>query len=151
MHTLVRRFIKTGGAFLMVGLVLGFWILLSREILGRGAHPHLVSAHTHALLSGFMLFLIFGVALWMFPKPPKGDGRYTPDRGRMAWWILLLGTSVRVGGEFFRSIWFTEWIPWVIVSSGVLQLVGSGWMLWMLWPRIRGVGSPAREARGERF
>lgn len=151
MHTLVRRFIKTGGVFLMVGLFLGLWIMVSRELLGRGAHPYLVSAHTHALLSGFMLFLIFGVALWMFPRSPKDDTRYTPNRGRAAWWILLVGTSMRVGGEVVRSLWFAEWMAFLIVASGVLQVVGAGWVLWMLWPRIRGVGSPAREAKGERF
>jgi hypothetical protein len=150
-HTLIRRFIKTGGIFLLVGLALGAWILLSRELLGRGVHPHLASAHAHALLSGFGLFLIFGVALWLFPKPPKSDTRYTPGRGRLAWWILLVGTSLRVGGEVFRSFWLTGWIPWLIVISGFLQVAGAALVLWMLWPRIRSVGSHLREAKGERF
>jgi len=151
MHTIVRRFIKTGGVFLLMGLALGAWILLSRELLGRGVHPHLVSAHTHALLSGFGLFLIFGVALWLFPKPPRGDLRYTPGRARLAYWILLAGTSVRVAMEVLRSAVHAGWIPWAIVASGFLQVAGASFVLWILWPRIRAVGSHLREASGERF
>lgn len=64
MHTLIRRFIKTGGIFLLVGLALGAWLLLSREL---------------------------------------------------------------------------------------LQVAGASFVLWMLWPRIRAVGSQLREAQGERF
>jgi hypothetical protein len=151
MHTLIRRFIKTGGIFLLVGLALGAWLLLSREILGRGVHPHLASAHAHALLSGFGLFLVFGVALWLFPRAPKSDTRYTPSRGMAAWWILLIGTSARVGGEILRSGWTASWLPWVIVLSGFMQVAGASLVLWMLWPRIRAVGSHLREAQGERF
>lgn len=151
MYTLVRRFIKTGAVFLVLGLLIGAWILVSRELLGRGVHPHLASAHTHALLSGFGLFLIFGVALWLFPRAPKGDRQYTPGRAAAAYWILLAGTSARVGGELLRSVLWEPWIPWVIVASGIAQVAGVLVYLWTMWPRIRPVGSHLREAKGERF
>lgn len=151
MYTLVRRFIKTGVVFLMFGLLLGAWILLSRELLGLGVHPHLVSAHAHALLSGFGLFLIFGVALWLFPRAPKDDVRYTPGRAAAAYWILLVGTSARVLGEVVRAFHAPEWLPWVIVASGFTQVTGVFVYLWTMWPRIRPVGSHLREAKGERF
>jgi heme/copper-type cytochrome/quinol oxidase subunit 1 len=150
-YTLVRRFIKTGAVFLVLGLLLGAWILVSRELLGRGVHPHLVSAHAHALLSGFGLFLIFGVALWLFPRAPKGDTRYTPGRAAAAYWILLVGTAGRVGSEIARSVWTLDWLPWVIVLTGMAQVAGVMVYLWTMWPRIRPVGSHLREAKGERF
>jgi hypothetical protein len=62
----VRRFIKTGIGFLFAGLFLGAVILVRRELFGVWPHPHLVSAHTHAVLVGFVMFLILGVALWLF-------------------------------------------------------------------------------------
>lgn len=151
MYTLVRRFIKTGAVFLIIGLALGAWILVSRELLGRGVHPHLVSAHAHALLAGFGLFLIFGVALWLFPRAPKGDTQYTPGRAAASYWILLIATSARVFGEVLRAVEPLAWLPWVIVASGFGQVLGVGVYLWTMWPRIRPVGSHLREAKGERF
>ena len=80
MHTTVRRFIKTGVAFLGIGLALGVFMLVRREILGLWPHPYLVSAHAHAVLVGFVMFLILGVALWLFPRADKADVRYRPER-----------------------------------------------------------------------
>ncbi|HJR52612.1 MAG TPA: hypothetical protein VJ982_02745, partial [Gemmatimonadota bacterium] len=73
MHTNVRRFIKTGIVFLFAGLLIGAWMLVEREIGGAWPGPYLVSAHAHAVQLGFVMFLILGVALWLFPKPPEGD------------------------------------------------------------------------------
>src|SRR5690606_27523725 len=71
MYTLVRRFIKTGITFLGLGIALGLFMLVQRELWGIWPHPYLVSAHTHAVLVGFVMFLILGVGLWLFPRPEK--------------------------------------------------------------------------------
>lgn len=39
----------------------------------------------------------------------------------------------------------------VFVVSGFLRVVGASCLLWMLWPRLRAVGSHLRHAQGERF
>lgn len=39
MYTLIRRFIKTGVAFLFLGLVLGLWMLVRRELFGDWPNP----------------------------------------------------------------------------------------------------------------
>ena len=49
MHTLVRRYIKTGIAFLVVGLLLGLWSLVQRELGMTWPSPFQISAHTHAI------------------------------------------------------------------------------------------------------
>ncbi len=67
MYSLVRRYIKTAVAFLALGLVLGVHMIVQREITGAWPNPYLVTAHTHAILVGFMMFMILGVALWLFP------------------------------------------------------------------------------------
>ena len=54
MYTLVRRFIKTGVAFLTAGLLLGAYMLIRRELFGSFPNPHLVSAHVHAVFVGFV-------------------------------------------------------------------------------------------------
>ena len=151
MYTLVRRFIKTGIGFLLAGLVLGFWMLVERELLGRWPDPYLVSAHAHAVLVGFVMFLILGVALWLFPRPAKDDERYTPERAETAYWILFPATLIRFLAEAARAWADGTWLGWAVVLGGLGQVAGLALYFWTMWGRIRPVGSHIREARGEKF
>ena len=151
MYTLVRRFIKTGIAFLFFGLVVGGWMLVRRELFGVWPNPYLVSVHAHAVLAGFVLFLILGVALWLFPRAAKEDTRYRPVLAETAYWILLVATSARLVAEVAKMQWTAEAIGWVVVLGGLGQIVGLAVYFWTMWTRIRPVGSHLREAKGERF
>lgn len=151
MHTNVRRFIKTGIGFLMVGLALGAFMIVRRELAGTWPEAYLVSAHAHAVQLGFVMYLILGVALWLFPKPPKGDERYRPERIDAAFWTLTIATGWRIAAEVSRVWVDAPALRWSIAAAGVLQLVGFGIYFWTMWPRIRPVGSHLREAKGERF
>jgi hypothetical protein len=147
----VRLYIKTAIGFLVAGLVLGFSLLVRRELLGRWPEPHLVSAHAHAVLVGFVMFLILGVALWLFPRAEKDDTRYRPERILAAYWILTIATASRFLAEIARAWYTAGWLGWVVVLGGAGQLVGLLLYFWTMWTRIRPVGSQLREARGERF
>ena len=155
MYSLVRRYLKTAVAFLLVGLATGVWLLVRRELLGLYPTPHLTSAHTHALLVGFVMQLILGVALWLFPRPERGDARYDPRLAEAAYWLVSGGTAVRVAGELARGVAWSgagaAWLRWAIVAGGVAQAVGLAVYFHTMWSRIRPVGSALREARGERF
>ena len=151
MTSLVRRFLKTAILFLGVGLALGGWMLVEREFAGRVASPYLVSAHTHAILVGFVMMMILGVALWMFPRPAKGDLRYRPRLAESAYWMLACGTAVRVVGELLHSSIEAAWLRWVLVLAGLTQIAGLLVFFTNMWSRIRGLGSLVREDAGERF
>jgi heme/copper-type cytochrome/quinol oxidase subunit 1 len=151
MFTLVRRYIKTGIAFLFLGLLLGAWMLIRRELFGIWPNPYLVSAHTHAVLVGFVMFLILGVALWLFPRAPKEDRRYRPARVEAAYWVLVVATAGRFVAEAAKAWHDTPAIAWAVVLGGVGQIAGLAIYFWTMWPRIRPVGSQLREAAGERF
>lgn len=151
MYTLVRRFIKTGIAFLALGIALGVYMLVRRELWGVWPHPYLVSAHAHAIMAGFVLYLILGVALWLFPRADRDDTRYQPRRIEAAYWVLTLATALRITAEASRAWANAAWQPWAIVVGGVGQAAGMGIYFWTMWGRIRPVGSHLREARGERF
>ena len=151
MFTLVRRFIKTGIAFLMAGLVLGTYLLVRRELYGVWPSAHMASAHAHAVLVGFVMFLILGVALWLFPRAPKEDTRYRPERIAASYWILLFATASRFVGELLSDRLRHPVLAWLVIAGGVGQLVGLALYFWTMWPRIRPVGSHLREAAGEKF
>ena len=151
MYTLVRRFIKTGIVFLFAGLLLGGWMLVRRDIQGLRPNPYLVSAHAHAVFVGFGMFLILGVALWLFPRAAREDTRYSPERAAASYWILLFSTAGRFIAEASRA-WFTEpFLGWIVVAGGFGQIAGLAVYFWTMWSRIRPVGSQLREAKGEKF
>ena len=151
MHTLVRRFIKTGIAFLLTGVVLGGWMMVRRELNGSFASRYEVSAHTHAILVGFVMMMIFGVALWLFPRPEKNDVRYRPALAEAAYWLIATGTAGRVIAEMARDVIEADWLRWVVVTTGLAQILSMLLFFYTMWSRIRAVGSQMREAKGERF
>ena len=153
MHSLVRRYLKTGVAFLGVGLAIGLWLIVARELGAGYVAPHAVSAHAHAILVGFVMLMIQGVALWLFPRPAKEDTRYRPALAEAAYWLVTLGTAARVAGEVARAVTTSAapWLRWTIVLAGAAQVAGLGLFFHTMWSRIRPVGSRAREAAGERF
>ena len=151
MYSLVRRYLKTAIAFLGVGLGLGGWMMARRELAGVFPSPYEVSAHTHAIFVGFVMLMILGVALWLFPRPAKDDTRYRPRLAEAAYWLVTSGTAARIVGELLRVQIDARWLRWAVLVSGIAQIAGIGLFFYTMWSRIRPVGSQAREASGERF
>jgi heme/copper-type cytochrome/quinol oxidase subunit 1 len=151
MHSLVRRYLKTAILFLATGLIIGGWMVVDREIAGQFPSRYATSAHTHAIHVGFVMMMILGVALWLFPRPAKEDARYQPRVAGAAYWLLTIGTFARIVGELSR-IWMSALsIRWLIVIASFAQIAGIGLFFYTMWSRIRPVGSRAREEQGERF
>lgn len=151
MFGLVRRFIKTAIGFLVIGLAIGVDLIVSRELFGRSPHPYVVSAHTHAIFVGFVMLMIMGVALWLFPRPDKNDQRYSSRLAEASYWIVSIATAVRVAGELLRVSYNGGALRGTVAIAGVLQAAGIALFFYTMWTRVRAVGSAAREARGERF
>jgi len=151
MHTLVRRYIKTGIAFLVTGLLLGLWSLVQRELGNAWPSPYQISAHTHAILVGFVMMMIQGVALWLFPRPEKDDTRYDPRLASAAYWCMTVGSTLRLAGELARIGSQAPALRVVVVAAGALQVAGIAIFFHTMWSRVRAVGSAVREAKGERF
>ena len=123
MTSLVRRFLKTAILFLVVGLAIGGWMMVERELTGRFASPYVRSAHTHAILVGFVMMMILGVALWMFPRPVKGDTSYSPRLAEASYWMLAAGTAVRIVGELLRVRSDAMLLRYAVISAGLVQIV----------------------------
>ena len=158
MHSLVRRYIKTAIVFLFVGLAIAGWMIVERDLYHRFPSPYATSAHTHAILVGFVMMMILGVALWLFPRPDKQDQRYKPALVLAAYWLLTVGTAVRVLGELAEAVGGPApgdaaplWLRASVVAGGFAQILGLMLFFLTMWSRIRALGSAARERAGERF
>jgi heme/copper-type cytochrome/quinol oxidase subunit 1 len=151
MHTLVRRYIKTAIVFLAVGLAIGTWMIVRRELFGRFPTSYEISAHTHAVFVGFVMELILGVALWLFPRPAKDDTRYRPELIAAAYWLLTAATAARIAGELARAVVSSLPLRWLVVVSGAGQALAILLFFSTMWSRIRPLGSKSREEAGERF
>ena len=151
MHSLVRRYLKTGIGFLTLGIAVGLWMMIERELLQRFPSSYVVSAHTHAILVGFVMMMILGVALWLFPRPSKDDTRYSPRAAEVAYWLVGGGTLLRVIAEISRASTDVTWLRFATLGTGLLQVSGLLVFFYTMWSRIRPLGSALREAQGERF
>jgi cbb3-type cytochrome oxidase subunit 1 len=135
---LVRRFLKTAIGFLIFGVGLGVYMLARRELADVWPTPWWRSAHTHAILVGFVIMMIMGVALWMFPRPTKDDTQFDPRLAEAAYWFMALGTAFRVAGELARPLSGAVVLRWIVVLGGAAQAAGLGLFFWTMWTRIRG-------------
>lgn len=131
-----------------MGLAMGFWMLVRRELLGIWPLPHLVSAHAHLVLVGTVMETILGVAIWLFPRPAQGDARHRPWLAEAAWWLITVGTLLRAIAETVRAWDNALLLRWAVVMGGALQLLGLAAGIMYLRPRIRSVGAGLRANAG---
>src|SRR3954452_7882148 len=99
-------------------------MLVRRELDGAWASPWWISAHTHALLVGFVMMMILGVALWMFPRPERDDTRYRPAAAQAAYWLLTVCTGTRFLGEVSSPSAPGPLQRWITVLAGLGQVAG---------------------------
>ena len=126
-------------------------MIVRRELSGIYPSQYVVSAHTHAILVGFVMMMILGVAMWLFPRPDKSDERYSPRVAEAAYWLVSVGTASRVVSELVRASFDSILVRWIVVLGCLAQIAGIGLFFYTMWSRIRPVGSQVREAKGERF
>ena len=139
MVSLVRYYIKTSIAFLFLGLLLGGYMIYVREILGTYPNMLLVSAHAHLILIGFIMMMIMGIALWMFPKPRKGDERYRPGVAHFVYWAMAVSTGGRSLGEVLKASFPSPALDRLIVICAAVQIAAMIVFFLNIWVRVRGV------------
>ena len=136
MTPLARLYVKTSFVFLLLGLVLGGYIAIEVNLLGRAVPWSLITAHTHLVLVGFMLMLVFGVATWLFPRPPRDDGRYRPGLAWLVYWLLTASTAVRALGELSAAVTGSRGSP-LAALGGLGQLAAAIVFVVNMWTRVR--------------
>jgi len=134
---LVRRYIKTSFAFLVLGLLLGGYLVVAQFVLGRYPSRLLATAHAHLLLIGFMLMIVMGVATWMFPRPARDDARYRPELAEAVYWLMAPATALRATAEVLLGTTAVGALGWLIAVGGLGQLVGAALFVLNMWWRVR--------------
>jgi len=141
MTPLVRLYVKTSFVFLMLGLALGAYIAIEVNLLGRAVPWPLITAHTHLVLVGFVLMVVFGVATWMFPRPARDDARYRLGVAWLVYWLLTVSTIVRSLGEFSAAVTGSRGSP--LAALGALGQVAAAILFVVnMWTRVRMPGGP---------
>jgi len=93
--------------------------------------------------------MIFGVALWLFPKPLRDDPRYRLGLISTVYWLLLAGTLVRFLSELARVYTDLALLTWLLLLGGFAQVISLFLYVWMMWYRIRPTMRELRAERGE--
>ncbi len=137
MPPLVRRYVKTSFVFLVLGLLLGGWIIVGEFVLGTYPPRLVITAHAHLLLVGFLLMIVMGVATWMFPRPARDDTRYRPELAEAVYWVMTLSTAVRAAAEILAPISGEPALRLVIAAGGLGQLAGAALFVLNMWGRVR--------------
>jgi uncharacterized protein involved in response to NO len=117
-------------------------MLVRRELSGQDPTPRLTSAHTHVILVGFVMMMILGVALWMFPRPERTDVQYRPAVAEVAYWLLTAATGTRFVGEVAPPSVPGSPQGWLVVLAGIGKVVGLVIFFYNLLPRIRSTRKP---------
>jgi heme/copper-type cytochrome/quinol oxidase subunit 1 len=146
MTPLIRRYVKTSFVFLLVGLALGAHATIQVNLRGTGVAWPLITAHTHLILVGFVLMLIFGVATWMFPRPAKEDPRYKPWLAEAIYWVLTVSTAVRALGEIGSAMAGVRGGSLLAAVGGLGQVFAALLFVANMWVRVRMPGPRPPEA-----
>jgi cbb3-type cytochrome oxidase subunit 1 len=124
----VRWFIRTAVLWLLLGLLLGTWMGLEPARV-----PLLRTSHLHALLPGFVLFMIFGVGYHVLPR---FSGRPVPwSRGpHVHLFLANAGVACLVAGFPARLAWPAAGrillpVGGVLFMSGALLFAHAVWTL----------------------
>ena len=123
--------------FLVLGLLLGAYLVVSQ--FAGGAYPPrlVVTAHVHLLLVGFMLMIVMGVATWMFPRPSREDTRYRPELAETVYWVMALSTALRAAAELLLAYTGALALGWLIAAGGLGQVAGALLFVGNMWSRVR--------------
>ena len=150
-----RIFVKAGIVYLLLTFVVGAAMLIA-QALGVQV-PFIVEVeHGHLGFVGWLVNVVMGVALWMFPldreRFPETQGRYPAAAPLWCFYLLNSGLIVRVVVEPWLQLGAVEASARLagsvlLAGSGVAQLAAVIIFVAIVWQRTRGPSRPAPGVR----
>lgn len=132
---LTRWFIRSALACLVAGVLVHVFIAL-RPMGPAGRALHLQPAALHLVVVGFLTQIVFGVALWLFPKAPC----HRREPGAAGWCVFALldvGILLRVLAEPFAATSPGRGVATALVVSALFQWLAAVGFAVLAWPRVR--------------
>ena len=136
MPLLTRWFVRSALAWLLLALAGG--ILLASGVAPRIPGTAMIlpyPTYLHLVTVGWLSNLIFGVALWLFPRYTAEQPRGSDALGWLSYTGLnaglllrLIGEPMTLGGAGGRTL--------LLLSAG-LQLLGGWAFVLNIWPRVK--------------
>jgi heme/copper-type cytochrome/quinol oxidase subunit 1 len=130
MPVITRVFVKTALIYFILALLAGLLQALPVRL------PGIFPVYIHLLALGWITQLIFGIALWMFPKFTREAPRRSDRVSWAVFWLLNLGLMLRVIAEPWHSAGY-RLAGNLLVISAVLQWLASLLFVWNVWPRVK--------------
>jgi hypothetical protein len=91
--------------------------------------------YLHLLVLGWLTQLIFGVALWLFPRHSPGRPRGNERLGWASFFLLNIGLVLRAIAEPSHALGHR--VGALLIVAAVAQLL-AGWAFVLnTWPRVR--------------
>ena len=133
MPLLTRWFLRTALVYLILALCAGVLLALPETTPMAGMFP----VYFHLLTFGWLTQLIFGIALWMFPKYSPSQPRGPEWLGWSTFILLNLGLILRVFFEPLNSISPSPWSGWMLVIAAIFQWLSGVTFAANTWKRVR--------------
>lgn len=137
MPPLIRWYLKAALLYLVAALAMGSAIAGNSVFGITGYARLLMPVYLHLFIVGWITQLIFGVALWMFPKQsierPRGNETVN-------WLILILlnvGLLLRAVAEPVSSISPVVFWGWLLAFSSLLQWAAGIAFAYQAWQRVK--------------
>ncbi len=139
MPTISRIFIKAGILFMVLSLLVAAAVA-APESFGLPRWVRALSmTHFHLFTVGWITQIIFGVALWLFPKWSKEKPRGPVWAGWTCFGAINAGLLLRASSETAMAMGYTGGF-WSVAmaSAAVLQLTSAVFFAALIWPRVGG-------------
>jgi hypothetical protein len=134
MPVLTRWFIKAALLYFVLALCAGLLLALPAGSPVSGLFP----VYLHLLTFGWLTQLIFGIALWMFPKYSSAEPRGHAWLGWGTFILLNAGLLLRVIFEpLSSSNVLLPFSGWMLIVAAVLQWLAGLAFVANTWTRIR--------------
>jgi hypothetical protein len=142
-----RLFIKTEIVFLVLTFAIGAALLIASAA-GQPVPFVIEVVHGHMGFVGWLVNVVIGVALWMFPldreRYPMTQGRYPAAAPLWCYYLLNVGLVLRVVVEPWRNLWGTSLSSALLLGlSGIMQFTAIIIFVSIVWSRTRGPNRPA--------
>jgi hypothetical protein len=133
MPLLTRLFLKAALIYLLLALCAGILLALPDTIIISGVFP----VYFHLLTFGWLTQLIFGIALWMFPKYSAAKPRGHDFVGWSTFLLLNAGLLLRAIFEPLHGSVVSPVSGWMLVMAAVLQWLSGVAFVANTWQRVR--------------